>query len=72
MAVAVHKLTETDIPECFRGPNVKAVWLVVANGAAYKYCAFEAEAFALAETLQEQQHQQAMEATRLYESPRMG
>lgn len=48
MAVAVHKLTGTDIPECFRGPNVRTLWLVVADGAAIKYCATETEAYALA------------------------
>lgn len=48
MAVAVHKLTGTDIPECFRGPNVRTVWLVVADGAAIKYCVTETEAYALA------------------------
>ncbi|RZO10694.1 hypothetical protein EKG40_03765 [Pseudomonas moorei] len=71
MAIAVHKLTGTDIPECFRGPNVKTVWLVVADGAAIKYCASETEAFALAERLQEQKQQQVVQAPSSYRSPRM-
>ena len=72
MAVAVRKLTGTDIPECFRGPNVRTVWLVAAGGSAIKYCATETEARALAERWQNQQHQQVVNTAPSYRSPRMG
>lgn len=72
MAMVVHKLTGTDTPECFLGPNVRTVWLVVADGVVIKYCATETEAYVLAERRLEQQHQRVMRAVPSYRSPRMG
>lgn len=54
MAVVVHELRGNDIPASFRGPQVQAVWLVMANGEAIKYCASEAEAYALQAALEEE------------------
>lgn len=48
MGVSVMELVGGDIPVAFRGPNVTAVWLVVVNGEAYRYCASAEEAWALA------------------------
>lgn len=58
MAVAVHELRGEQIPASFRGPRVHAVWLVVANGEAFKYCTTEAEAFALAAVLEQELEQE--------------
>lgn len=54
MSVAVRELRGGEIPADLRGPDVQAVWLVVVNGEAYQYCLSEAEAWALAEALEQE------------------
>lgn len=69
MTITVHKLAGTDIPASFRVLNVDMVWLVIADGAAIRCCTSEAEAFALMESLRENE---TSKDTSVFKSPRMG
>lgn len=51
MAVSVRQLVGNEIPERFRQPGLHTVWAVFKNGELRRFCVSEAEANALAQSL---------------------